>query len=48
MTTNSKGNLTELTPKYKEINYVLKRIHKNKQKRFAAQALKNAPLKLSS
>ena len=48
MTTNSKGNLTELTPKYKEINYVLKRIHKSKQKRFAAQALKNTPLKLSS
>ncbi|MEW4923230.1 hypothetical protein [Algibacter sp. 2305UL17-15] len=27
LTTNSKGNLTELTPKFKEINDVLERIH---------------------
>lgn len=32
-TTNSTGNLIPLTPKYKEINSVLKRIHKQKQKR---------------
>jgi hypothetical protein len=27
MTTNGKGGLTPLTPKYKEINSVLERIH---------------------
>ena len=27
LTTNGKGNLTELTPKFKEINDVLERIH---------------------
>lgn len=27
LTTNSTGNLTELTPKFKEINDVLERIH---------------------
>ena len=28
LTTNSNGNLTELTPTYKEINSLLERIHK--------------------
>ncbi|WP_345005941.1 hypothetical protein [Snuella lapsa] len=27
LTTNSNGNLTELTPKFKEINAILERIH---------------------
>lgn len=44
MTTNSKGNLTELTQKYKEINSVLERIHQNKLMRFNAKQL----LKMSS
>ncbi len=44
MTTNSKGNLTELTQKYKEINSVLERIHQNKLVRFNAKQL----LKMSS
>ncbi|WP_052172460.1 hypothetical protein [Psychroserpens jangbogonensis] len=36
MTTNGKGDLTPLTPKYKEINSVLERIHNNRmsKKRF--------------
>ncbi|WP_203256152.1 hypothetical protein [Hyunsoonleella ulvae] len=32
LTTNSKGNLVELTPKFKEINDVLERIHQNKNR----------------
>lgn len=35
VTTDSNGNLTPLTPKFKEINSVLKRIHTNKKKRQA-------------
>lgn len=31
MTTNSNGELTPLTPKYKEINAVLERIHKKRR-----------------
>ncbi|MFH4966757.1 hypothetical protein V8G61_01020 [Gaetbulibacter sp. M240] len=30
LTTNSNGNLTELTPKFKEINAILERIHHNR------------------
>lgn len=30
MTTNGNGKLTLLTPKYKEINSVLEKIHKNR------------------
>ncbi|WP_052461148.1 hypothetical protein [Psychroserpens mesophilus] len=30
MTTNGKGGLTPLTPKFKEINSVLERIHNNR------------------
>lgn len=33
MTTNGKGNLTPLTPKYKEINSVLQRIHSSRMSR---------------
>ncbi|MFS4482546.1 hypothetical protein ACKGJY_05985 [Hyunsoonleella sp. 2307UL5-6] len=32
LTTNSKGNLIELTPKFKEINDVLERIHLKKNR----------------
>lgn len=31
LTTNSKGNLTDLTPKYREINSILSRIHTKRQ-----------------
>lgn len=31
MTTNGKGELTPLTPKFKEINSVLERIHKKRK-----------------
>ncbi len=37
VTTNGKGGLTPLTPKYKEINSVLERIHKKR----IAKRLKN-------
>lgn len=33
LTTSSSGRLTELTPKFKEINDVLERIHKNRLSR---------------
>lgn len=33
MTTNGKGGLTPLTPKYKEINSVLERIHSSRMSR---------------
>lgn len=33
MTTNGKGGITPLTPKYKEINSVLERIHNNRMSR---------------
>lgn len=33
LTTNSKGNLIELTPKFKEINDVLERIHAKRRLR---------------
>ncbi len=33
LTTNAKGNLIELTPKFKEINDVLERIHLNRRMR---------------
>lgn len=33
MTTNSDGTLTELTPKFKEINSVLESIHAKKKER---------------
>ena len=33
LTTNSNGNLTELTPKFKEINAILERVYASKNKR---------------
>ena len=33
LTTNSNGNLTELTPKFREINDILERIHLSKKQR---------------
>jgi hypothetical protein len=33
MTTNGNGGITPLTPKYKEINSVLERIHNNRMSR---------------
>lgn len=33
VTTNSNGHLTELTPKFKEINAILERIHNSRIKR---------------
>ena len=33
LTTNSNGSLTDLTPKFKEINAILERIHANRMER---------------
>ncbi len=41
MTTNGKGQLIPLTPKYKEINSVLERIHNNRVSRKLKQPLEN-------
>ncbi|WP_246454686.1 hypothetical protein [Hyunsoonleella aquatilis] len=38
MTTNSNGNLVELTPKFKEINAILERIHHSRTKRLKRKA----------
>ena len=39
VTTSGNGKLTSLTPKYKEINSVLERIHNNRIKRRSASAI---------
>ena len=41
LTTSGNGSLTELTPKFKEINDVLERIYKKRLKRRAAITRKN-------
>jgi transposase-like protein len=33
LTTNSNGNLTELTPKFREINAILEQIHQSRKER---------------
>ena len=48
MTTNSNGYLTELTPKFKEINSILERIHNNKMLRLARQKEAFRPLRMTS
>ncbi len=39
LTTNSSGHLTELTPKFKEINDVLERIHYKRDKKSRSKKL---------
>ena len=39
LTTNSNGNLIELTPKFKEINAILERIHNTKMLRIQKKRL---------
>nr|WP_233164130.1 hypothetical protein [Snuella sedimenti] len=39
LTTNSNGNLTELTPKFKEINAILERIHNKRMIRSQRKAI---------
>lgn len=39
LTTNSGGDLIELTPKFKEINDVLERIHMKRHKKLSKQKL---------
>ncbi|WP_397364370.1 hypothetical protein [Olleya sp. R77988] len=48
MTTNGNGHLTELTEKFKEINSVLERIHKNKMLRFSKNKTQYSTLKMTS
>lgn len=47
LTTNGNGNLIELTPKFKEINSILGRIHAKRQNRMRREELLTA-YKLSS
>lgn len=42
LTTNSNGNLTELTPKYKEINSILSRIYIKRQAKLRREELQTA------
>lgn len=42
LTTNGKGNLTPLTPKYREINSILSRIHTKRQSRLNKEELRTA------
>ena len=37
LTTNSNGNLIELTPKFREINAILERIHSNRRNRLGEE-----------
>ena len=39
LTTNSNGNLIELTPKFKEINNILERVHNSRIARLKAKNL---------
>ncbi|MDG1731011.1 MAG: hypothetical protein P8K68_14200 [Algibacter sp.] len=39
LTTNSNGTLTELTPKFKEINAILERIHTSRTERLKNKSL---------
>jgi len=39
LTTNSNGNLIELTPKFKEINTILERIHNSRNERLKNKTL---------
>ena len=41
VTTNSNGRLTDLTPKYKEINAILERVYTSRCKRLNKKTLKN-------
>lgn len=48
LTTNGSGNLVELTPKFKEINSVLERIHAKRRQRLENKKLQNKKLKVSA
>lgn len=39
LTTNSNGNLIELTPKFKEINAILERIHESRTARLKRKSI---------
>lgn len=43
LTTDSNGNLTELTPKFREINAILERIYNSKTERLKEKAV-NTPV----
>ncbi|WP_452225655.1 hypothetical protein [Lacinutrix chionoecetis] len=47
LTTNGRGNLVELTPKYQEINSILSKIHNKRQARLRREELLTA-YKMSS
>lgn len=47
-TTNSNGYLTELTPKFREINRVLERIHTKRTMRLRHESFSNSDLKITA
>ena len=46
LTTNSNGYLTELTPKYREINSILERMYSNRIMRLQNRAYSNQDLRI--
>jgi len=44
LTTNGNGYLTELTPKFREINSILENIHNRRMIRLSQKTYKNQPL----
>ncbi|WP_299884089.1 DUF1660 family phage protein [uncultured Lacinutrix sp.] len=42
LTTNGNGNLVELTPKFKEINFILSRVHKKRQNKLRREGLQES------
>ncbi|WP_194767325.1 hypothetical protein [Tamlana sp. I1] len=44
LTTNSNGKLTELTPKFREINALLERIYNSKSERLKSKTISSLPI----
>lgn len=48
LTTNSNGNLIELTPKFREINSILERIHTRRALRLSSESYLNTDLRITA
>ncbi len=48
LTTNSNGNLTELTPKFREINAILESIYQRRAMRLSSQGYSNSNLRITA
>ena len=48
LTTNSNGNLIELTPKFREINEILERIYQRRAMRLSNQSYSNSDLRITA